>query len=541
MTGIAVIQARTNSKRLPGKSLLCLRGYPLVILAAKRAANRGRRVIVATSSEASDDALAATVREYGLECYRGSLADPLSRIVNALDGQPDATPVFRLTADNVFPDGVLLDEMESHFLAAGLDYLCCNGVPSGLPYGLSAELTFLRHLREAERHASASEDREHVTPYVIRKFGNTHFTKHADQRLGHYRCTVDNLTDFQTASRAFEDVEDPIKVGFLELAARLVGQPLQPVVPAPASRLTLGTAQLGLSYGIANRHQKPQKDDAIRLVRTAVANGIRAIDTARAYGDSEEVIGDALDDGWSARVFVVTKLGPLEHCPDGAASATVSAFVDASVFRSLAALKTQRIDVLLLHRADHLTRWDGAVWDRLCQLRDDGRIGELGVSVQSPAEFRGALDNDDVQHIQMPFNLLDWRWDDLATDIERAKADHRLEIQVRSVFLQGLLGSRDPGHWGVANISDPNPIWRWLDDLQSRFGRSSIADLAFGYAKAIDWIDGIVIGMDAEDQLLENLALYQRSALTTEQVGQIRQTRPVLQETTLDPSQWSTV
>src|SRR5467141_1165207 len=103
MNSIAILQARTNSSRLPGKVLLPIKGIPLAVLAAKRAANTGRNVLIATSVEPSDDGLAALIQSHGLSCFRGSLESPLDRVVNALFAYQDQTVVFRLTADNVFP------------------------------------------------------------------------------------------------------------------------------------------------------------------------------------------------------------------------------------------------------------------------------------------------------------------------------------------------------------------------------------------------------------------------------------------------------
>jgi spore coat polysaccharide biosynthesis protein SpsF (cytidylyltransferase family) len=114
---LVIIQARTNSSRLPGKVLLPIAGLPLVVLAARRAANAGANVIVATSDEPSDDVLAKVLADAGIQCFRGSLENTLDRMVGALAGYDDDILVFRLTADNVFPDGTLLKEMEEDFLA----------------------------------------------------------------------------------------------------------------------------------------------------------------------------------------------------------------------------------------------------------------------------------------------------------------------------------------------------------------------------------------------------------------------------------------
>ena len=157
MSYVAVLQARTNSSRLPGKVLLPIKGVPLVVLAARRAANKGIDVVVATSKEESDDALVRVLQEYGISFYRGSLNNTLERIVGALSGFDDETRVFRLTADNVVPDGQLLEEIAKDFENRKLDYICGNGVESGLPYGVSAELTYLKHLREA---AISTQDKD---------------------------------------------------------------------------------------------------------------------------------------------------------------------------------------------------------------------------------------------------------------------------------------------------------------------------------------------------------------------------------------------
>ena len=80
-----------------------------------------------------------------------------------------------MTADNVFPDGSLLDELEREFIQLGAEYLVCNGVNSGLPYGVSVEVTRVKYIREAKVKAVLDDDLEHVTPYIIRKYGTNGF------------------------------------------------------------------------------------------------------------------------------------------------------------------------------------------------------------------------------------------------------------------------------------------------------------------------------------------------------------------------------
>ncbi|MGV3468695.1 aldo/keto reductase [Limnobacter sp.] len=538
MKSIAILQARTNSTRLPGKVILPVRGVPLVVLAAQRAANTGREVVVATSIEATDDTLASLLAEAGIRCYRGSLENTLQRIVGALEGYGDDTPVFRLTADNVFPDGSLLDEMEEEFLLRGIKYLCCNGERSGLPYGMSAELTYAKYLREAATTATSQFDKEHVTPYIRRKFGETYFERYKHFGKGHFRCTVDCLDDYLVVQNVFSGTVSPVRTPALELIERLPHAPYQPQQSAAVRKLALGTAQLGLTYGIANKAGQPDQTTANTLIKTAIANGVTILDTARAYGDSEEVIGNTLKSGWGGRAQIITKLSPLVECPPQATPATVNAFVDASIFQSCTALRTQKLDVLMLHRTSHLSDWSGAAWDRLLKHKADNRLKALGVSVQSPLELEQALSIHEIEVIQMPFNVLDSRWDALIPMIRIVKQQRPLVIHARSALLQGLLPSTSTEHWHRANVSNPRTVMEWLSNKSRETGRANVVDFCLSFVKSLDWVDSVVVGVETCDQLNENIRIFSGPDLTTQQVQNILTSCPALGEDTLNPARW---
>ncbi len=538
MNSVIVLQARTNSFRLPAKVMLPINGIPLVVLAAKRAANTGLKVIIATSNEPSDDGLVALIQRHGISYYRGSLENTLDRVVNALSSYDNNTIVFRLTADNVFPDGKFLDEIKNEFLNKNIQYICCNGQHSGLPYGMSAEVTRLGHLREAAMGDTDDYDKEHVTPSIIRKFGLSYFEKYLDLRKGHFRCTVDCLDDYFVAQKVFSDVIDPIQESFLDLVTRLEKAPFQPITSSPIPKLVLGTAQLGFDYGIANKTGQPSKSQCQELIKTAITNGVIYLDTARAYGTSENMIGHSLRSGWSGRAKIITKLSPLEDCPKEISKSALNAFVESSVFQSCTALGTSKIDVLMLHRASLLSEWNGSVWQRLLELQALGVIGELGVSVQNPEELSKALSVPEITYIQLPYNLLDWRWDMIVMDILAIKMSRKLTIHVRSVFLQGLLPSTDNTLWLRANVEQVSIIKEWLLNQVGVCQRQNIIDLCISYVNALDWVDGIAIGVDNIDQLLENINYFSHPNMSTKQVKLIQSTRPKLSEATLNPSAW---
>jgi aryl-alcohol dehydrogenase-like predicted oxidoreductase len=300
------------------------------------------------------------------------------------------------------------------------------------------------------------------------------------------------------------------------------------------AEFVLGSVQLGLDYGVANRTGKPSRAAALALVRHAAERGIRQFDTARAYGDAEERLGEALS---GRSVFTVTKLSPLSELADGASPAEVVAAVEASIAKSCAALRQDSLDCLLLHRAAHITQFNGAVWQRLLEFVDAGTIRRLGVSVQSPAEAAAALASPAVQHIQLPFNLLDWRWRQ-AGIVDRLAARPEVVVHARSVFLQGLLASGDPTLWPAIAGVDPAQVLAEIAGLARDLAREDAADLCLAYARGQDFIAGVVIGLETEAQLDRNLCLARKRPLNAEECKLVDDRLPHLPEQLLNPALW---
>lgn len=304
---------------------------------------------------------------------------------------------------------------------------------------------------------------------------------------------------------------------------------------ARPAELVLGSVQLGLAYGAANRTGKPSRGAACRLVTRAVDAGITKFDTARAYGDAEERLGEALRTRKAVRT--ITKLSPLTELAPDASRHDVRAAVDASIDASLYALRKPHIDCLLLHRAEHMTAFDGVIWERLVERLEDGTVLALGVSVQSVKEAVAALECPDVRHMQLPFNLLDWRWAEAGV-IDRIRSRSHITIHARSVFLQGVLAADDPGIWPSIEGVDAYAMAELLADIATEYNRESVADLCLAYARGQDWIDGVVVGMETESQLDENLRLFVRAPLSLQDCTAIAHRIPRLSEQLLNPAQW---
>lgn len=538
MKATLLLQARTNSSRLPGKVLLPLGGMPLVVLAARRAGNTGHRVIVVTSHEWSDDVLCEALISWGIEYFRGELEDTLKRFVDAVKNLADDEVVVRLTGDNVFPDGSFIDELLTYFEQHKLPYLCCGGELSGLPYGVSAEVTLAKYLREAHQHTESNFDREHVTPWIINKYGQNSFPGYQELEMKQWRCTVDTLDDYLLVSKLFGHDELSEKLPLDVLLDRLRGVTTDVFMTTPASRMVLGTAQFGLDYGIANSEGRPGQAKVNQLIRTAIVNGVQYIDSARAYGESEHVVGKALSNGWASRATVITKLSPLNDCPIDAEPSIVRVFVERSVYQSCHALNAKKLDVLMLHRASHLSKWQGAVWKAVSDLKRQGMIEEIGVSVQSPEEALDALDFQDVSFIQLPFNILDSRWDRIVGQIDQVRRNRKLTIHARSALLQGLLTTDHEELWQKAWCLKPASVIDWLKVKAQQYADGDVVNLCIRFVLSQKWIDGLVMGVDNQEQLMHNLANVAAKSWNEDTLAAIVQGRPPTSHETLNPAAW---
>ena len=301
------------------------------------------------------------------------------------------------------------------------------------------------------------------------------------------------------------------------------------------SEFVLGTVQLGLPYGVTNQTGMPSHDEAVQLIQKAVSLGITTFDTARSYGTSEERVGDALTGDYAGHI--ITKLDPLEGMTDSTPISTVRRAVNSSVRLSCLALARDRIPTLTLHRAKHLTACNGTIWREVNKLRNMGKIGEIGVSVQSPEEAIQALSHPEVRQIQLPFNILDWRWRQSEVPAKlRLRPDVR--VHARSAFLQGLLLTEDLELWPVIEGLDPGFVRERLLQAVKECNRENILDLCLSFVKAQDWINGIVVGAETEDQLDNNMTFFRTPPLSEEQSEYVSSILPTVPEALLNPALW---
>ncbi len=203
---LAILQARFSSSRLPGKVLQPLLGKPMLSRQIERILRSERidRLVLATSTDPEDDAVAAVAAETGIACSRGSLDDVLDRFYRAaLPYQPQH--IVRLTGDCPLIDPAVIDGTIWFYLEGRYDYVS-NALEPTFPDGLDVEVFRFFALEAAWREAMLPSQREHVTLFINQAPGRFRIGNygHAGGDLSHLRWTVDEPEDLALVMRIYE-------------------------------------------------------------------------------------------------------------------------------------------------------------------------------------------------------------------------------------------------------------------------------------------------------------------------------------------------
>jgi glutamate-1-semialdehyde 2,1-aminomutase len=200
---VAIVQARMNSTRLPGKVMKMIGSMPMINIVLKRLAQSKciNQVVLATSVNQCDQLLADNVTQLGFECIRGSEANVLDRyLVAAKNTKADI--IVRITGDCPLVDPLLVDECIERFKSLKVDYLS-NVSPATFPDGLDVEVFTIEALERAAVEVCDFFDIEHVTPYLRRPGLFKTAVICCNENLSHLRWTVDEENDLEVIKRIF--------------------------------------------------------------------------------------------------------------------------------------------------------------------------------------------------------------------------------------------------------------------------------------------------------------------------------------------------
>ena len=295
-------------------------------------------------------------------------------------------------------------------------------------------------------------------------------------------------------------------------------------------RLGLGTAQLGLDYGVANQDGRPDEAAVSALLARAAESGIELLDTAPAYGDSEERIGRLAPRGARLRLVTKTPLHAADDSPGRCAERTRE-----SVLRSLERLRVPCLAGVLEHRpAELLSDRGDAIFTALDRLREEGVAERLGVSVSDASEAEAIAARHPIDLLQLPVNALDRR---ALEDGRLARLRGRgIEVHARSIFLQGALLMR-PNELPPSLSGLRDPIGVFHADAQA-LGLTPL-EAALAAVLRLEEVDVVLFGAQSSDELTEIVAAVQRVASREGTDAPFPCASPPVEARWLDPSQWA--
>lgn len=204
MKVVIIVQARMTSTRLPGKVLKQIQGKSLLEyqLERLRRVKLADEIVIATTTNETDQPIVEFCERLGVACFRGSEHDVLARYHDAATLH-QADMVVRVTSDCPLIDPAVIDQVIGFFLnhIEEYDYVT-NCLKRTYPRGMDAEVLSFQVLHEAFVEAVEPEEREHVTPFIYRhperyRLANIDFSENQE----HHRWTVDTPEDFELVEK----------------------------------------------------------------------------------------------------------------------------------------------------------------------------------------------------------------------------------------------------------------------------------------------------------------------------------------------------
>ena len=258
------------------------------------------------------------------------------------------------------------------------------------------------------------------------------------------------------------------------------------------SKLSIGTVQFGLDYGVTNQGGQVTIDEARGILNFAKQNNIITLDTAPLYGNSEKVLGEIGVDDYQ----IITKTTFLKDNENEVVN---------NFYKSLENLHRAQVEGLLIHNINDIeNKQFEALFEKLNALKERGLVKKIGFSTYTPEQVVFLLANFDFDLIQVPFNVFDTRLID--NGLLQALKDKGVEIHIRSVFLQGLLLDFD-------SLGGYFSSWEnKFDDYQKMVKDSgfSLLEYALNFVLHVEEIDKILVGVNNNKQLIEIVKASQK-------------------------------
>lgn len=294
--------------------------------------------------------------------------------------------------------------------------------------------------------------------------------------------------------------------------------------------LCLGTVQFGMKYGINNTLGQPSEEDVFEMLDTAVQNGIRVIDTARAYGTAELVLGKYFESRKNAgSLQIISKLRPnvIEKTECDVYGTVRREFED-----TLNRLHIQHLDGYLLHTPQYIYNTD--IVKSLRQLKKEKLADHIGVSIYELQEGYAALETEGIDYIQLPYSVLDQRG--IQSGFIKKAKEKGITVFTRSAFLQGLFmmkKTRIPMH-----LEHTVPYMDRFERLLNKYSVDKAAALIQFVRQEKD-IDYLVFGVDTDEQLMQDIDIFRNQDIPESLIKELKETFVNIEKSIIFPSLWS--
>ncbi|QOD62086.1 aldo/keto reductase [Polaribacter haliotis] len=244
-------------------------------------------------------------------------------------------------------------------------------------------------------------------------------------------------------------------------------------------KIGIGTVQFGLNYGISNKKGKTKVEEINQILETAREKGVETIDTASAYGNAEELLGNYNLDEFK----IISKFMPSEKGDS----------ISNQFNNTLKKLKLSSIYAYLAHRPMSIIK-NPEQWKELQQFKSDGKVQKIGFSLNEPEEINELLKKGFIPDlIQVPYNYFDRRFEEIMINL----SGRGCEIHSRSTFLQGLF------------FMDVNKLAPFFDEVKPNLkllnNNKTLPKSLLSFVTNKNFINKVIIGVENNNQLKDNL------------------------------------
>ena len=284
-------------------------------------------------------------------------------------------------------------------------------------------------------------------------------------------------------------------------------------------KIILGTVQMGLPYGV-QKGGDLNYFECEAILKKAHRAGVRLLDAAEIYGKAHAVIGQFHRYNPHLRFDVMTKIP--KNMDEG---------VEKKIAEYISELGVNQLEAVMFHAFETLKK-NPEISEKLIFLKEQKALKMIGVSIYTNEELQEAITYNNIDLIQVPFNLFD-NYSIRGRLLRSAKEKGKI-IHTRSAFLQGLF-FMDPGsdHPVVRNLRPQLLKIREITEKE----KIDLTSLALNYCLQQDFIDKIVIGVDSLKQLKKNFSII-GEPVTPEVIKSINDIK-VQNEDFLNPSLWN--